>query len=78
MCISIFTILNTLIVLVYFALSFNIISVIEQWDYTNIIYHINNKQVILIKHIKCVSTQIACKRYINVCIWLEPFDFGYG
>ena len=23
-------------------------------------------------------TQIACRRYINVCIWLEPFDFGYG
>ena len=24
------------------------------------------------------STQIACKCYINLCIWLEPFDFGYG
>ena len=24
-----------------------------------------------------VHIQIACKRYINVCIWLEPFDFGY-
>ena len=23
-------------------------------------------------------TQIACKRYINVCTWSEPFDFGYG
>ena len=24
------------------------------------------------------TSQIACKRYINVCIWLEPSDFGYG
>ena len=23
-------------------------------------------------------TQIACKHYINICIWLEPFDFGYS
>ena len=23
-------------------------------------------------------SQIACKRYINVYIWLDPFDFGYG
>ena len=24
------------------------------------------------------TTQIACKRYIDVCIWLEPFYVGYG
>ena len=29
-------------------------------------------------HRRQLGTQIACKRYINVSIWLESLHYGYG